>query len=115
MRLEHGRNAPADGEPRGQAGLRAVRVHQFGPYLVDQTCEPSYLARQPGTRGPARAPVPDVGAQLPQARGQRAAGTGRRDVQTRRELGPGQVEHDPGDTAVDRLCEVQDPGSMGGC
>ncbi len=115
MRLEHGRNAPADGETRGQAGLGAVRVHQFGPYLLDQACEPPYLARQTGARGPARPPLPDVGAQLPQAGGQRPAGAGRRDPQARRELRPGQVEHDPGDTAVDGLCEVQDPGPMGGC
>jgi hypothetical protein len=114
VRLVHRRHPPAQREPRRQTGLGAVRVHQFGPYLLDQACQPPYLARQTGTRGPARGPVADLGAQIPEARGERAPGTAGRDRQTRRELGPYQVEHDPGHTPVDGLREVQDPGPDGG-
>lgn len=114
MRLVHRRHPPAHGEPRGQPGLGAVRVHQRGPHLIDQARQAPYLARQAGPRRPARGPVADLGAQLPQVRGERAAGAADRDRQARRELGPDQVEHDPRDTAVDGLREVQDPGPRGG-
>ncbi len=109
VRLENGRDPPAYGEPGRETGLRAVRVHQVGLYVLDHAGEPPYLRHQRRTRRPRRRPVPHVGAQRPESGREAPLGTGDRDAQPGGELSPRQVRHDTGDPAVHRLGDMQNP------
>ncbi|CAM5625029.1 hypothetical protein STENM327S_02287 [Streptomyces tendae] len=86
-----------------------MRVYQVGPYVLDHADEPPHLRHQRRARRAGRRPVPYVGAERTQPVGEVPAGAGDRDAQSGGELSPRQIRHHPGDPAVHRLGEVQNP------
>ena len=108
MRLVDGRHPAAQGQPGGQAGLGAVRVHQVGAGPPDQAGGPYRLPQQVRARFAPRGPVDDLGSGRGGVPAQHAAGrAGHHGAQSRGGPGAHQVGDDPGDAAVDGLGQVQ--------
>lgn len=108
MRLEHGRDASPYGQTSGEAGLRAVRVHDVGADAPGQFGDPPDLGRQsdPGVAG--RVPDLGLGAQRGHVRRERPmAGAGHDDPHSGGDLGADEIGDDAAHPSVDRLDEMQ--------